>query len=147
MWNCCWLLDLAVAHTSSIDNSNKFSDTLDGSALLLPLQISLIFQNKSLYNTENYNIEFELFSAIFSIIAQVYWVYTITVLWQEEGYTIKYVLRAQAISHCITWLESQYSHSQLPLLANLVRNFARNCNLSVCLEGTSWQSTGPRGYK
>ena len=48
----------------------------------------------------------------------------VTVLWREEGYTMKYclspreILRAQEIFHHIPWLESQYSHSQLPLLAN-----------------------------
>ena len=49
----------------------------------------------------------------------------VTVLWREEGYTMKYRLsprdfpRAQAIFHRIPRLESQYSHSQSPLLANI----------------------------
>ena len=51
--------------------------------------------------------------------------YNVTVLWREEGYTMKYRLsprdfpRAQAIFHRIPRLESQYSHSQSPLLANI----------------------------
>ena len=41
----------------------------------------------------------------------------VSVLWQDEGYTIKYSRspRAQAIFHFIYQLESQYRHSQLQL--------------------------------
>ena len=48
-----------------------------------------------------------------------------TVLWLKSGYTIKYCLSprdfpwVQAIFHRIPRLESQYSHSQLPLLDNI----------------------------
>ena len=60
------------------------------------------------------------------------WVqHTVTVLWREEGYTMKYTLsprdfqRAQGIFHCLPWLKSQYSHSQLSLLANIFLHWLR----------------------
>ena len=43
-------------------------------------------------------------------------VYCVTVLWREEGYTI---------FHRIHRIKSQYSHSQLPLLANIFSYWLR----------------------
>ena len=60
--------------------------------------------------------------------------YMVSVLWQEEGYTVKYSLstrdfqRAQAIFHRISRLQSKYRHSQflkviLPVLPFLVGQY------------------------
>ena len=60
-------------------------------------------------------------------------------MWREVGHTKKYCLsprnflRAQAIFHRIPWLESQYSHSQLPLLANIFSYWLRELAISSCI--------------
>ena len=38
---------------------------------------------------------------------------TVSVLWREEGYTVKYCLRAQATFHRLFQIKSQYRHSRL----------------------------------
>ena len=71
-------------------------------------------------------------------ILKVYWIceriiyfilFIVSVLWREEGYTMKYILSpresrgwsprdfpwAQGIFHRISWLKSQYRHSQLQI--------------------------------
>ena len=51
--------------------------------------------------------------------------HSVTVLWREVRYTMKYSMSmreipmAQAIYHFIFWLESKYKHSLFPLLANI----------------------------
>ena len=51
--------------------------------------------------------------------------------------------RAQAIFHCIPRLESQYSRSQLPLLANIFSYWLRELAIFCCISFVSWLNTGP----
>ena len=74
---------------------------------------------------------------------------TVTVLWREEGYSMKYCLsprdfqKAQAIFHLIPWLKSQFSHSQLPLLANIFSYWLRELAIFSRIGFVSWPNTGP----
>ena len=72
-----------------------------------------------------------------------------TELWLESGYTMKYRLspreipRAQAIFHRIPRLESQYSLSQLPLLANIFLYWLRELAIFYCIGFVIWPNMGP----
>ena len=68
-----------------------------------------------------------------------YWCsHLVTVLWREEGDTMKYCLsprdflRAQVIFHRIPQLESQYSHSHSPNNGILKNNSTRQFSQKLC---------------
>ena len=68
-----------------------------------------------------------------------------TVLCQEEGYTMKYCMKymkAQVIFHRKR-LQSQYSHSQLPLLANIFSYWLHLLAIFSRIGFVSWPNTGP----